>query len=313
MNTERITEILKEGGPADSVVENSIHALVGNFSLEDIEDLYAVKKGMTNRLFHFRCREKEYLIRIPGEGTERLLDRYQEAWVYKTLAGKDITDRYIYIDPENGLKITEYITEVHTCNVDDMEEVRACIRHLCHFHEMKLTGNTEFDVFKKLEAYEAGCEHDITQYFADYKETKNKVLKLKEIIGSMPKEKCMCHVDPVPDNFLVKDGKIYLIDWEYAAMSDPHMDIAMFCIYAGYDKKQIDEVIGFYFKEGCPDLIRKKIYGYVSACGLLWTVWCEIKRDSGVLFDEYEKIQYQYAKEYYGYVMEMEKESEASG
>jgi len=40
----------------------------------------------------------------------------------------------------------------------------------------------------------------------------------------------------VPDNFLFveKDGKeeIRLIDWEYAGMQDPHVDVAMFCIYS---------------------------------------------------------------------------------
>ena len=64
--------------------------------------------------------------------------------------------------------------------------------------------------------------------------------------------------------------------------------------------------IDFYFKEGCPDCIRRKIYCYIGCSGLLWTVWCEIKRDSGVLFDEYERIQYQYAIDFYDYVMHQE-------
>lgn len=313
MNAEYVMKILKENGVSESIFTDSIDALSENFNLADIKDFYAIKKGMTNRLFHFRYMNEEYLIRIPGEGTERLLDRYQEAWVYKTLEGRNITDRYIYINPKNGVKITEYITEAHTCDIENTEEVRMCIRHLYHFHQLKLTGYVEFDMFEKLVEYENGCMHDIAEYFRDYEETKKKIWGLKEVIDRMPIQKQLCHVDPVPDNFLVKNGKIYLIDWEYAAVGDPHMDIAMFCIYAGYDKNKIDEVIGFYFKEGCPDILRKKIYAYVAVGGLLWTIWCEIKRDSGVCFDEYEKIQYQYAKDYYDYVMTMEKEADAIG
>ena len=40
--------------------------------------------------------------------------------------------------------------------------------------------------------------------------------------------------------------EIRLIDWEYAAMQDPHLDIAMFAIYSMYNKKQIENLF-FYF------------------------------------------------------------------
>lgn len=47
-------------------------------------------------------------------------------------------------------------------------------------------------------------------------------------------EKVLTHIDAVPDNFLFveKEGReeIRLIDWEYAGMQDPHVDVAMFCM-----------------------------------------------------------------------------------
>ena len=113
----------------------------------------------------------------------------------------------------------------------------------------------------------------------------------------------LTHIDAVPDNFLFVPGEggesIRLIDWEYAGMQDPHVDIAMFCIYALYDRAQVDRLIDLYFPEGCADAVRVKIYGYIAACGLLWSNWCEYKRMLGVEFGEYSLRQYQYAKEYY--------------
>ena len=39
----------------------------------------------------------------------------------------------------------------------------------------------------------------------------------------------LTHIDAVPDNFLfTRDGDIRLIDWEYAAMQDPHVDMPCF-------------------------------------------------------------------------------------
>lgn len=103
--------------------------------------------------------------------------------------------------------------------------------------------------------------------------------------------KVLTHIDAVPDNFLFvdKDGKeeIRLIDWEYAGMQDPHVDVAMFCIYSLYNKRQVDRLIAAYFTEGCNDETRIKIYCYIAACGLLWSNWCEYKRNLGVEFGEY--------------------------
>ncbi len=42
---------------------------------DELEDIMVMKKGMTNRSFLFSCRGKKYIIRIPGEGTDRLISR----------------------------------------------------------------------------------------------------------------------------------------------------------------------------------------------------------------------------------------------
>ena len=130
---------------------------------------------------------------------------------------------------------------------------------------------------------------------------------MQNFINSQKKELSLTHIDAVPDNFLIykdSDGneKISLIDWEYAGMQDPHVDIAMFCIYALYDKAHIDNLIETYFKVSGKKLdenTRTKIYCYVAACGLLWSNWCEYKSTLGVEFGEYSLLQYRYAKDFY--------------
>lgn len=74
---------------------------------EEITGIEVLKKGMTNRSFLFRCRGGRYIMRIPGEGTSLLINRRQEAAVYRTLDGKGICDEIVSINPENGYKITK--------------------------------------------------------------------------------------------------------------------------------------------------------------------------------------------------------------
>ena len=272
---------------------------------DEITDICVLKKGMTNRSFVFSCRGRKYIIRIPGEGTDRLISRRQEYEVYRAVSGKSICDDIVYMDPENGYKITEYLQGARVCDPADREDVRRCMEHLRSFHGMGLRVGHEFDLFGQIDFYESLWDGMPSSY-GDYGETKKNVLSLKPYIEAHADKKTLVHIDAVPDNFLFVDNgngeEIRLIDWEYAGMQDPHVDIAMFCIYAMYDRQQADEVIRMYFGDSCPDGTRIKIYCYMAVCGLLWSNWCEYKRKLGVEFGEYSLRQYQYAKDFYGFV-----------
>ncbi len=269
-----------------------------NVESEEIGDLSALKKGMTNRSFKFTLDGDKYIIRIPGEGTDKLIDRKNEYDVYMAIRGSGISDDVIYISPEDGYKISRFIQGSRVCDSSNPEEVKLCIEKLKEFHEMNLKVEHEFDIFENINYYESLWKNQPSIY-SDYLETKEKVMSLKSIIESSPRDFVLSHIDPVGDNFLLTDGDIRLIDWEYSAMQDPHVDIAMFAIYSDYEREAVDELIDMYFEGKCDQRTRVKIYCYIAACALLWSNWCEYKRLCGVEFPEYAKKQYRYAKEYY--------------
>lgn len=265
----------------------------------EIVDINILKKGMTNRSFIFSCRNQRYIMRIPGEGTDLLIKRIDEAAVYDVIKDKDICDDIVYINPLNGYKITKYLESSRVCDSDNEEDLVRCMKKLRDFHALNLKVAHEFDIFKQIDFYESLWDGAPSVY-RDYMSTKTKVFELKEYIVNCKSKMCLTHIDAVPDNFLfTADGDIRLIDWEYAGMQDPHVDIAMFCIYALYDRTQVDRLIDIYFENKCEKQTRLKIYCYIAACGLLWSNWCEYKRSLGVEFGEYSLRQYRYAKEYY--------------
>ncbi len=285
------------------VIANVFHV-----DLRDICNIHVLKKGMTNRSFVFQCRSEKYIMRIPGEGTDRLINRRNEANVYQVIAGKGLCDDVVYINPENGYKITKYLNNIRTCDPYNPKDLIKCMTCLKAFHQMKLEVSHSFDIFEQIEKYERlwGDEKSI---YSDYYNTKTQVFRLKTYIDMMPKEWCLTHIDAVPDNFLFyrdKEGNenLQLTDWEYAAMQDPHVDVAMFCIYSMYGKQDVDRLIDLYFNGNCRHETKVKIYCYIAACGLLWSNWCEFKRNLGVEFGEYALRQYRFAKDYYHYAVE---------
>lgn len=294
---EQLRQIDSNSSQLDSRIIRLI-ASVFRVNQSEIQDIKVLKKGMTNRSFQFRCREKCYIMRIPGEGTDQMINRKNEYQVYESIRNEHICDDIYYLNPENGYKITELLQDVHNCDAGNMRDVGRAMKFLRKFHEKKLAVPHEFDLFGQIEFYESLWKGQPSIY-RDYSETKKNVLSLKEYIDSQKKDWVLTHIDAVPDNFLMSEEQIYLIDWEYAGMQDPHLDIAMFAIYALYDRKQVEQLIDLYFTEGCSRATRLKIYCYIAAAGLLWSNWCEYKRQLGVEFGEYSLRQYRYAKEYY--------------
>lgn len=285
---------------SDAIVEI---AKALNVYPSEIVEIKVLKKGMTNRSFLFTCRNKKYIMRIPGEGTDQLIDRRKESDVYHTIDGLQICDDIVHINPKNGYKITEFLEGSRVCNPDNIEDLKVCMKKLREFHELKLSVSHEFNIFEQINFYESLWD-GVPSVYSDYEKTKENVLTLKKYIDEHIETKCLTHIDAVPDNFLfTKSGDIRLIDWEYAGMQDPHVDIAMFCIYSLYNKREVDRLINIYFDNNCPSEIRIKIYCYIATCGLLWSNWCEYKRNLGVEFGEYSLRQYRYAKDYYKIVI----------
>ena len=277
-------------------------ARIFNVSEGEIQKIQPIKVGMTNHSFIFTHGNTRYIMRIPGEGTEKLIDREREYAVYQTVTKLDLCDDVIYIDPKNGYKITAFLEDARVCDPFHPPDIRACMKRLREFHEMKLRVEHTFNVFERIEFYE-GLRLDSDSCFSDYQSTKANVMSLEKYLDSVEKDWALAHIDAVPDNFLLvkTDGKgqVRLIDWEYAGMQDPHIDIAMFAVYSMYDREQIDALINCYFNGKCPDAVRIKIYAYIAVCGLLWSNWCEYKRQMGVEFGEYALRQYRFAKDYF--------------
>lgn len=275
--------------------------------VDEIKNITVLKKGMTNRSFLFECRNKKYIMRIPGEGTDHLINRKEEAAVYQALENRQICDDVLYMNPDNGYKITAYLEDATNCDAENWNEVEACITKLREFHELNLTVGHRFDIFGQIDFYESLWNGE-KSYFKDYENTKAGIFELKKWIDTLEKKETLVHIDAVPDNFLFTKDGIRIIDWEYAGMQDPHVDIAMFSIYSLYSKEQVDHLIDLYFKGEVSSIIRTKIYAYIASAGLLWSNWCEYKRSLGIDFGEYSLCQYRYAKEYSKLVLSLLKE-----
>lgn len=97
----------------DSSISQTIESC-GFCRAEDVRELQVMKAGMTNRSYSFYIQDKRYIIRIPGEGTEQLINRAREHEVYRVVSPLGISEHVHYFDPASGIKIASYLEKTHT-------------------------------------------------------------------------------------------------------------------------------------------------------------------------------------------------------
>lgn len=124
--------------------------------------------------------------------------------------------------------------------------------------------------------------------------------ELMDRLDTLERPCCLSHIDSVADNFLfLPDDSLRLIDWEYAGMCDPLIDIAMCSIYSYYSQEELDHLLEEYLQHAPSDEERFVTYAYAALGGFLWALWAVFKSMEGREFGDYTIVMYRYAKNYY--------------
>ncbi len=266
----------------------------------EIHNISCLKAGMTNKSFLFSAGDCRYICRIPGPGTELLINRAQEAAVYEAVKSLDITEHVLYFDKENGYKISQYYEGARNSDPSSWSDMAECMKLLRRVHQARLNVAHRFDIRERINFYEKLCQTHGGVPFEDYSLVKGWMNELMDGLDQLDRPQTLSHIDSVADNFLfLPDGSLRLIDWEYSGMCDPLIDIAMCSIYSYYDEEQTDWLTETYLERTPDDTERAVIYSYVALGGFLWALWAVYKSSVGEEFGEYTLIMFRYAKRYY--------------
>ncbi|MCB6607829.1 phosphotransferase [[Clostridium] symbiosum] len=265
-----------------------------------ISNIRCLKSGMTNKSFLFEVNNEHYICRIPGPGTELLINRKEEEASYHAVEPLDITEHIIYFDGENGYKIAKFYEGSRNANAKNWDDIAACMAILRKLHQSNLKVEHRFNLRERIDFYEALCHHHELLLFEDYNEVRGWMNTLLDRVEKFDRPCCLSHIDSVADNFLfLPDGSVRLIDWEYAAMHDPLIDISMCSIYSYYNEEELDRLLELYLERVPSPEERIVTYAYAALGGFLWCLWAVFKSLEGEEFGEYTIVMYHYAKLYY--------------
>lgn len=272
----------------------------------EIQDIRCLKSGMTNKSFLFQLKDRHYICRIPGPGTELLISRPQEAHVYNAIQSLGISEKVVYMDGTIGYKIAEYYEGARNARADSTEDLAACMNTLHQLHDSGIVVEHSFNIRERILFYEKLCMTHGGTLFEDYDTVRVWMDELMNHLDELNRPQTLSHIDSNVDNFLIlADGSVRLIDWEYAGMCDPLIDLGMCAIYSYYKEDQVERLIELYFGRTADFTERLIVYSYMALGGFLWALWAVYKSSLGEEFGDYTLIMYRYAKQYYEKIKKM--------
>lgn len=266
---------------------------------QDIGNIEAIKTGLTNTSFSFTCKGKKYVYRHPGKGTDEYINRKSEKFSMEQAKRLGLDDTFIYMDEQEGWKISYFIEDAQLLNYHSKKEVTQALNIIRKLHKAKIKSEYDFDIWKKTHGFldkVIASKRNETEDF-------DKLYKMLETTYEYAKKdnfkRCLCHCDCYNPNFLLdKNHQMYLIDWEYSGNDDPANDIGTFICCSDYTYNEAMEIIEEYLEHE-PTVEELRHYlAYIAISSYYWFLWAIYQESIGKTVGEYLYIWYENSKLY---------------
>lgn len=300
-------------------VENKDLTAITNLLTElyNIKEKVKVERlgGLTNHSYHVINPDgKEWVVRLPGEGTEKMINRQDEKVSTELACRLGIDAKLLYFG-DDGVKISEYIANAKTMSPELMREKQQIIKAadvLKKLHSSEVDTGIPFEVFEMAKSYEDIIAENNVSLYEDYSETKENVMQIKNRLDSLVhSKKVPCHNDPLCENWIMGNAGLMLVDWEYAGMNDPLWDVADVSIESDYDEEMDNLFLESYFERQPTALEKQSFYANKIYLDYLWTLWGKTRVPyDGEPMEEYAKERYLRLKDNLNKINQMEESYE---
>ena len=272
--------------------ENLIGHLQSVFPDRDVSGAEILQiGGMSNKNFKVTLDGKSYVLRVPGNGSDGMVERTNEEFNAIEACRLGVNPPIRYFNPRTGIKLADFVENAETLTAatiqrhDNMRKIADIYRTV---HDSHIRLKNEFNLFREIDKYDRLMAKAGAVMYEGWEEVRPKVMALEGHLNSLGVDLKPCHNDALYENFIkAEDGTVYLIDWEYSGMNDPMADFAALFIEAGFEPENEDYILERYFGGEIPSDAREKILCYQILWDYLWAQWTVIKEAKGDDFGTY--------------------------
>ena len=259
-----------------------------NCEESDILNFKLIKEGLTNSSFVFEVKGNKYVYRHPGEETDNIISRKHEKKALELAKEHDIDPTFIYMNEDEGWKISHYIQDIRIPDYDSFEDSKRILEVLRKLHNLNLSVDWDFlpwekacEIEKILKEEKGGIADQ------DFEQLKINIEKCYRKTNEDKIAKRLCHCDTYAPNWmLTEDGETILIDWEYAGNSDPGSDIGTYIMDSMWDIDEATLFIKEYLQEEYNEKLLFHYLAYTAIVSYYWYIWALYREACGAVMGD---------------------------
>ncbi|NHJ84704.1 MAG: phosphotransferase [Asgard group archaeon] len=187
--------------------------------------------GLTNKNYQVTVDGERFVVRISGKNAEKLgINREYEMEALRAVSEAGIGPEIVYISKPQGHLVTRWI-EGHHWTADEFrrpENVLLMVETMKRYHLLDPI-TAKFSPFDRVESFTRTAQEFGLQLPQEFKEIDQTVQAIKNDQSRDSSNWLkFCHNDLASVNYFYseKEGKITIIDWEFAGMGDIYFDLA---------------------------------------------------------------------------------------
>ncbi len=250
------------------------HKLIQAAYGDRIAGIEHLSGGLHGRCYRVHGADFDHAVRMPPPRESKFrLDAVDEQRVIASVAAAGIAPPAAEVDASLGLVATTYLANAKTWTPRDargLENLDYLSARLKALHACKL----ELPPYACVAAAESYAQTAAEHYelTMEQRHWRDELLELARAFEARFPPETPCHNDLVASNVL-DDGEIWLIDFEYAVMSAPILDLASLAGLNDFDANQRARLIGAYYGHYDVPFNADEFYDAVRLVRLLSYFW----------------------------------------
>ncbi len=212
-------------------------------------DVRALDGGITNRNFRVDVDGESFVVRLAGSDTHLLgIDREAERRAAQAAAAVGVAPEVVAFLPRQEALITRFIEAdpLLPRELERREVLSAVVASVRSIHGMAEIPST-FDAFRVVRQYRATAERRGVSIPDAYARALRAAERIREALDARPQPVRPCHDDLLNANFLVRGGRVFVVDYEYAGMGDPFFDLGNLSINNDITENAQEMLLELYF------------------------------------------------------------------
>ncbi|MGQ0486321.1 MAG: phosphotransferase [Hyphomicrobiales bacterium] len=247
------------------------------WALEDSDIAVTRLGGLTNLVFRVDHGGEQYVLRVPGKGTEEYINRRNEAQAAREAARAGVSPDVLHFDSVSGVMITRLVDNAVTMSPEKFKSIAGSpTRAGLVFRKLHTSGakfDFRFELFSMIDDYLKVLSIKDIELPDGYHDVLREAETVRAALNAHPPPIVACHCDPLCENVLDTGKRMWIVDWEYSGMNDPMWDLGDLAVEGQFNPDQEDEMIRAYFGGKPMPAERGRIVIYKAMCDLLWTLW----------------------------------------